>query len=206
MCLIKKKEALLKTEWHLTQSQPLLHQIFKEPSIFFITRKKKTNQNYEGFTYGIKPMALTVVPSFSQSQRTASSLGSRLPSLPKQIGQWTSLGKKSYPWYLRTRELLYFWWVTSSVWPSFQSLSARVWQVAPDWKLPSNFWCDESNRKWTQTSVCTSSFTKLPRLNMAMVFKLIILKNMPPSFKHQIILLPHISQVGTTETCQDFQK
>ena len=45
----------------------------------------------------------------------------------------------SYPWYLRLRELFYFWWVTSRVWPSFQSLSAPVWQVAPDWKFPSNF-------------------------------------------------------------------
>ena len=41
MCLIRKKEALLKTEWHLTQSQPLLHQIFKEPSIFFFLQEKK---------------------------------------------------------------------------------------------------------------------------------------------------------------------
>ena len=48
----------------------------KNHRFFFLQEKKKqTNQNYEGFTYGIKPMALTVVPSFSQSQRTSTSLG-----------------------------------------------------------------------------------------------------------------------------------
>lgn len=153
MCLIKKKEALLKTEWHLTQSQPLLHQIFKEPSIFFITRKKKQIKTTKGLHTVSSPWLLQLFPVSPSRKEARVAWGSRLPSLPKQIGQWTSLGKKSYPWYLRTRELLYFWWVTSSVWPSFQSLSARVWQVAPDWKFPSNFWCDESNRKWTQTSV-----------------------------------------------------
>ena len=84
ICLIRKKRSLLKTEWHLTQSQPLLHQIFKEPSIFFSYKKKKTNQNYEGFTYGIKPMALTVVPSRKESRLAWEST---LPSLPQQIGQ-----------------------------------------------------------------------------------------------------------------------
>ena len=81
-----KKEALIKTEWHFTQSQPLLHQIFKEPSIFFSYKKKKTNKNLEGFTYGIKPAALTVVPSFSQSQRTSTSLGIKT-SFPTQTNR-----------------------------------------------------------------------------------------------------------------------
>ena len=94
----KKKEALLKTEWHFTQSQPLLHQIFKEPSIFFLQEKKnkQTNQNYEGFTYGIKPMALTVVPNFSQSQRISTSLGIKT-SFPTQTNRAMKQSWKEKP-------------------------------------------------------------------------------------------------------------
>lgn len=75
MCLIRKKQALLKTEWHLTQSQPLLHQIFKEPSIFFSYKKKKTNQNYEGFYIRYQAHGSY---SCSQSQRISTSLGIKI--------------------------------------------------------------------------------------------------------------------------------
>ena len=140
MCLIRKKEALLKTEWHLTQSQPLLHQIFKEPSIFFSYKKKKKQiKTKKGLQTVSSTWLLQLFPVSPSRKESRLAWESRLPSLPKQIGQWNSLGKKSYPWYLRLRELFYFWWVTSRVWPSFQSLSAPVWQVAPDWKFPSNF-------------------------------------------------------------------
>lgn len=154
MCLIRKKEALLKTEWHLTQSQPLLHQIFKEPSIFFSYKKKKKQiKTKKGLQRVSSTWLLQLFPVSPGRKESRLAWESRLPSLPKQIGQWNSLGKKSYPWYLRLRELFYFWWVTSRVWPSFQSLSVPVWQVRLTESSRVIFWCDESNWKRTQTSV-----------------------------------------------------
>ena len=123
-----KKEALIKTEWHFTQSQPLLHQIFKEPSIFFSYKKKKKQiKTTKGLHTVSSPRLLQLFPVSPSRKEPRLAWESRLPSLPKQIGQWNSLGKKSYSWYLRLRELFYFRCVTSSVWPSFQTVFLRLY-------------------------------------------------------------------------------
>ena len=142
MCLIKKKKKLY------SKLNGILHKVshcftrYLKNHRFFSYKKKKTNKQIKttkGLHTVSSPWLLQLFPISPSRKESRLAWESKLPSLPKQIGQWNSLGKKSHLWYLCLRELFYFWWVTSSVWPSFQSLSAPVWQVVPDWKFPSNF-------------------------------------------------------------------
>ena len=89
MCLIRKKEALLKTEWHLTQSQPLLHQIFKEPATidFFSYKKKKQIKTKKGLQTVSSTWLLQLFPVSPSRKESRLAWESRLPSLHKQIGQ-----------------------------------------------------------------------------------------------------------------------